>query len=148
MADRTWKILYVEDQTEMIDLIRLALRRRPIEVLGATSAKEAIECVRAERPDLVLLDLMMPEVDGWAVHREMREDPELRDIPIIIITARGSLEEREKGLRTPGIVEYIIKPFSPSELLVCIDRVLTNLDREATQGNGASGLSREGPNGS
>ncbi|HEY64886.1 MAG TPA: response regulator [Caldilineae bacterium] len=130
MAERTWRILYVEDQPEMIDLIRLALRHRPVEVMEANSAKEALELMRTRRPDLVLLDLMMPEVDGWAVHREMMADPQLKDVPIIIITARGSLEEREKGLRTPGVVDYFIKPFAPSQLIASIDRVLDRLSRK------------------
>lgn len=126
-AERKWRILYVEDQPEMVDLIELAFRQRPVEIIRATSAHQAIELLHRAPPDLVFLDLMMPEVDGWRVHREIVEDPALRHIPIIVITARGSPEEREKGLRMEGIVDYFIKPFSPSVLLASVDRVLAEL---------------------
>ncbi len=127
VAERKWRILYVEDEPEMIDLIELVFRQRPVEIVRATSALQAIELLHSAPPDLVLLDLMMPEIDGWRVHREIVSNPELCHIPIIVITARGNLEEREKGLRTAGIVDYFIKPFSPSALLASVDRVLADL---------------------
>jgi len=130
MTEYKWHVLYVEDQPEMIELIQLVLRSRSAEVRGAYSAAQAVEMLQKDPPDLVLLDLMMPEVDGWAVHRAMMADPRLRDIPIIVITARGSLQEREKGLRTEGIFDYLIKPFSPSELLVSVDRLLAHLSQK------------------
>ncbi len=130
-AERKWRILYVEDQSEMIDLIELAFRQRPVEIIRATSALQAIELLHKAPPDLVFLDLMMPEVDGWRVHREIVDSPALRHIPIIVITARGNPEEREKGLRTDGIVDYFIKPFSPSALLASVDRVLAGLPARA-----------------
>jgi CheY-like chemotaxis protein len=126
-AERRWRILYVEDEPEMIDLIELAFRHRPVEIVRATSALQAIELLHHAPPDLVFLDLMMPEVDGWRVHREIVETPQLCHIPIIVITARGNPEEREKGLRTPGIVDYFIKPFSPAALVASVDRVLAGL---------------------
>ncbi|MCS7220494.1 MAG: response regulator [Anaerolineae bacterium] len=129
-AERKWRILYVEDQPEMIDLIELAFRQRPVEIVRATSAPQAIELLHRSPPDLVFLDLMMPEVDGWRVHQEIVENPMLRHIPIIVITARGNPEEREKGLRMQGIVDYFIKPFSPSALLASVDRVLAGLSAQ------------------
>ena len=130
MSKGKWRILYVEDQAEMIDLMRVIMRSRPIEIIGATNAAEAIEVLHAHPPDLVLLDIMLPEVDGWAVHHEIINTPELQDIPIIVITARGSLEEQAEGLRMPGIADYIIKPFSPTELLASIDRILRQRERK------------------
>ncbi len=130
MTEYKWRVLYVEDQPEMVELIQLVLRSRSAEVRGAYSAAQAIEMLQKDPPDLVLLDLMMPEVDGWAVHHAMMADPRLRNIPIIVITARGSLQEREKGLRTEGIFDYFIKPFSPSELLVSVDRLLAHLSQK------------------
>ncbi|MCD6289277.1 MAG: response regulator [Anaerolineae bacterium] len=129
MSEKKWRILYVEDQAEMIDLMRVVVRSRPIEVIGAANAAEAIRILHTEPPDLVLLDIMLPEVDGWAVHHEIINTPELRDIPIIVITARGSLEEQEEGLRMPGVMDYIIKPFSPAELLASVDRILQQREK-------------------
>lgn len=133
MSDRVWRILYVEDQPEMIELIQLVLRQRPAQVIGATNVAEAIDILHREPPDLVLLDLMIPEVDGWAVHREIINDPKLSHIPVIVITARGSLYERDRGLHKPGVVDYIIKPFSPAVLLASIDRALANVSAAASQ---------------
>ncbi len=127
MTERKWRILYVEDEPEMIDLVRLVLRSLPVELIGAADAAEALEVLRNDPPDLVLLDLMIPEVDGWAIHREMQADSRLRDIPIIVITAWGNLEDREKGLNADGVVDYILKPFSTSDLLTSVNRALSNL---------------------
>ena len=131
MAERKWRILYVEDEPEMIDLVQLVLRTLPVEVIGASNANEALQALRAQPPDLVLLDLMIPEVDGWAIHREIQADPRLRHIPIIVITAWGNLEDREKGLHAAGVVDYILKPFSTSDLIASVSRVLRELAGEA-----------------
>ena len=126
MPDKKCRILYVEDQLEMIELMQLVLRQRPAQLIGATSVAQAIEILHNDPPDLVLLDIMIPEVDGWAVQSEIISNPALQHIPIIVITARGSLYERDRGLHREGVVDYIIKPFSPAALLVSIDRALAN----------------------
>src|SRR3989337_236285 len=90
MSDRTVKqILCIEDEPEMIDLIRLILGRRGFEVHGASGGTEGLKMVRESHPDLVLLDLMMPDMDGWEVYQQMKADPKLRDIPVVVVTAKA-----------------------------------------------------------
>jgi DNA-binding response OmpR family regulator len=118
------RILCIEDEPEMIDLIRLILNRRGFEVTGATSGKEGLEIAHKDLPDLVLLDLMMPVMDGWEVYQKMKADAELRDIPVIIVTAKAQSIDKVLGLHIAKVDDYISKPFSPQELLTSIENVL------------------------
>ena len=126
-------VVCVEDQPEMIDLIRLILERRGIRVVGAVGGQEGLEVVRRERPDLVILDLMMPEVDGYDVHRYIKADPELRDIPVVVVTAKARPIDKVLGLHIAKVDEYITKPFGPTELLDAVEKHLGRTDevREA-----------------
>ncbi len=85
----TKHILCIEDEPEMIDLIRLILGRRGFDVTGAAGGKAGLLAVRKELPDLVLLDLMMPDMDGWEVYQQMKADESTRHIPVIVVTATG-----------------------------------------------------------
>jgi DNA-binding response OmpR family regulator len=118
------RILCIEDETEMIDLIRLILSRRGYEVQGANGGKEGIELVRQEKPDLVLLDLMMPDMDGWEVYQQMKADEGTRDIPVIVVTAKAQSIDKVLGLHIAKVDDYIAKPFSPQELLTSVEEVL------------------------
>ncbi len=118
------RILCIEDETEMIDLIRLILGRRGYEVLGANGGREGIEMVRSEKPDLVLLDLMMPDMDGWEVYQQMKSDESTRHIPVIVVTAKAQSIDRVLGLHIAKVDDYIAKPFNPQELLASIENVL------------------------
>jgi two-component system response regulator VicR len=120
----TKMILCIEDEQEMIDLIRLILNRRGFEIRGANSGKEGLEIIRNDHPDLVLLDLMMPEMDGWEVYQQMKADETTRNIPVIIVTARAQSIEKVLGLHIAKVDDYIVKPFSPQELLASVDKVL------------------------
>jgi len=119
------KILCVEDEPEMIDLIRLILSRRGFETNGANGGKEGLEIIRREHPDLVLLDLMMPEMDGWEVYQQMKSDPATKDIPVIVVTAKAQSIDKVLGLHIAKVDDYITKPFSPQELLDSVDKVLS-----------------------
>jgi DNA-binding response OmpR family regulator len=118
------RILCIEDDPEMIDLIRLILERRGFVVDGAEGGKAGLEAVQANPPDLVLLDLMMPDMDGWDVHQKMRADAATRHIPIIVVTASAQSIDREFGLHIAKVDDYIVKPFSPQELLASVTRLL------------------------
>lgn len=117
-------ILCIEDEQEMIDLIRLILSRRGFEILGANGGKEGLEIVRKNHPDLVLLDLMMPEMDGWEVYQQMKADETTKDIPVIVVTAKAQSIDKVLGLHIAKVDDYIAKPFSPQELLASVDSVL------------------------
>jgi DNA-binding response OmpR family regulator len=117
-------ILCIEDEQEMIDLIRLILSRRGFEILGANGGKEGLEMIRKNHPDLVLLDLMMPEMDGWEVYQQMKADETTKDIPVIVVTAKAQSIDKVLGLHIAKVDDYIAKPFSPQELLASVDTVL------------------------
>jgi two-component system, OmpR family, response regulator VicR len=118
------RILCIEDDPEMIDLIRLILSRRGFEVKGASGGVEGLEMIKAEQPDLVLLDLMMPDMDGWEVYQQMRADERSKHIPVIVVTAKAQSIDKVLGLHIAKVEDYISKPFSPQELLNSVERIL------------------------
>lgn len=119
------KILCIEDEPEMIDLIRLILGRRGYEIHGAPGGVEGIRLVRELLPDLVLLDLMMPDMDGWEVYQQMKADPATRDISVIVVTAKAQNIDKVLGLHIAKVDDYIAKPFSPQELMDSVDKVFS-----------------------
>jgi two-component system response regulator VicR len=124
--DKTTKrILCIEDEPEMIDLIRLILGRRGFQVSGANGGMAGIKAVRSELPDLVLLDLMMPDMDGWEVYQQMKADEATRHIPVIVVTAKAQSIDKVLGLHIAKVDDYIAKPFSPQELLTSVEKALT-----------------------
>jgi len=118
------RILCIEDDPEMIELIRLILERRGFVVDGAEGGKAGLEAIRSAPPHLVLLDLMMPDMDGWDVYQKMKADDATSRIPVIVVTASAQDIDREFGLHIAKVDDYIVKPFSPQELLASVDRVL------------------------
>lgn len=114
------KILVVDDEPAVTDLLAYNLRKANYEVLSAANGREALNVARQARPDLILLDLMLPEIDGLDVCRELRKTS---DVPIIMITARGEEIDRVVGLEL-GADDYVSKPFSVRELMARIKAVL------------------------
>jgi two-component system response regulator VicR len=121
----TRKILCIEDEAEMIDLIRLILGRRGFEVIGANGGLEGLAKVRETSPDLVLLDLMMPDMDGWEVYQQMKAEEKTRSIPVIVVTAKAQNIDKVLGLHIAKVDDYIAKPFSPQDLLKSVENVLS-----------------------
>jgi DNA-binding response OmpR family regulator len=117
-------ILCIEDEEEMIELIAVILARHGYEVIGALGGRLGIEKVAQLKPDLVLLDLMMPELDGWGVLQRMRANNELQNIPVVIVTAKASELDRIFGLEIARVEGYITKPFGPQELVQTVQRAL------------------------
>jgi DNA-binding response OmpR family regulator len=117
-------ILCVEDEPEMIDLMRLILGRRGFEVKGANGGVEGLKMVRNEMPDLVLLDLMMPDMDGWEVYQQMKADDKTKNIPVIVVTAKAQSIDKVLGLHIAKVDDYITKPFSPQDLMNSVEKVL------------------------
>jgi DNA-binding response OmpR family regulator len=118
------KIVCVEDEPEMIELIQLILNRRGFEVLGAPGGKEGLKMVREILPDLVLLDLMMPDMDGWEVYQQMKSEEATRNIPVIIVTAKAQNIDKVLGLHIAKVDDYIAKPFGPQELIDSVEKIL------------------------
>jgi len=124
MSDKI-RILYIEDESEMIELIRMVLELEGFEVLTAGRGLDGLELIKQQKPDLVLLDLMMPDISGWEVYRRMKADKELVHIPVIIVTAKAQSIDKALGLHVAKVDDYVIKPFGPQELVASINRVLT-----------------------
>ena len=118
------RILCIEDEPEMIDLIRLILGRRGFDVHGATGGVEGARLVRELLPDLVLLDLMMPDMDGWEVYQQMKADISTRNIPVIVVTAKAQNIDKVLGLHVAKVDDYIAKPFGPQELTDSVEKIL------------------------
>ncbi|WP_163139062.1 response regulator, partial [Arhodomonas sp. KWT] len=116
-------ILIVEDEAPIREMIAMGLGRAGFEVRHAESAEDAEAAMRLARPDLVLLDWMLPGQSGLDFARGLKRRPDFRDIPIIMLTARGEEEDRVRGLDT-GADDYISKPFSPREVIARIKAVL------------------------
>jgi two-component system phosphate regulon response regulator PhoB len=117
------RILVVEDEEDLLELVEYNLRKAGHRVLAVTTGEAGLLAARAERPDLVLLDLMLPGVDGFQVCRLLRRDAATRDVPIVMLTARGEDADVVKGLEL-GADDYVTKPFSPKVLLARVAAVL------------------------
>lgn len=121
------KILIVEDERDIADLVGFNLERAGYSVLKAHDGITGAELAIHERPDLVILDLMLPGKDGYGVFKEIRRDSRSRDIPVIMLTARAQTEDRIQGLEA-GADDYLTKPFSPKELMLRVQAVLKRSD--------------------
>jgi len=120
----TIRVVCVEDEPEMIDLIRLILGRKGYEVIGAHGGMAAMQIIQEQMPDVILLDLMMPDMDGWEVYQKLKADDDVKNIPVIVVTAKAQSIDKVLGLHIAKVDDYISKPFSPQELLDSIDQIL------------------------
>ncbi len=119
-------VLVVEDEQDVVDLLRYNLSRAGLTVIIALDGLEGLRQAREQRPDVILLDLMLPEMTGEQVCRELKADGETAGIPVIMLTAKGETEQRVEGLEL-GVDDYITKPFSPKELVLRVQAVLRRL---------------------
>jgi two-component system phosphate regulon response regulator PhoB len=121
------RILIVEDERDINDLIGFNLQRAGYEVIKAYDGLEGTELALRERPDLILLDLMIPGRDGYGVFRELRRDSRTSNTPVIMLTARAQTEDRIQGLEA-GADDYLTKPFSPKELMLRVQAILKRVE--------------------
>lgn len=117
------RVLVVEDEADLVTLLRYNLEKEGFDVAATADGEEALLLVEERPPDLILLDWMVPMVSGIEVCRRLRRNPETRDIPVIMLTARGEEDDRVRGLNA-GADDYITKPFSPGELVARVHAVL------------------------
>jgi CheY-like chemotaxis protein len=109
-------VVCIEDEPDIIDLIQLALAQHGVNLVGVLGGREGLDAIRQLKPDLVLLDLMMPDIDGWQVYQRMKADEALRDIPVMVITVLDPYWSAKQGLDLSGVHGYVTKPFVPQEL--------------------------------
>ena len=126
MDVRRKRIVCIEDEQEMIELVKHILERHDYEVIGAVGGKIGLEKIAETKPDLVLLDLMMADMDGWEVYQKMKASDSTRHIPVIVVTAKALSIDRVLGLHVARVDDYITKPFGPQQLLNSVQKVLSN----------------------
>jgi DNA-binding response OmpR family regulator len=122
------RVLVIDDEAPIRLLCRVNLEAEKMEVLEASDGPTGLDLARGERPDVILLDVMMPGLDGWRVAERLIEDPETQEIPIIFLTARAEFRDRARGLDIGG-VDYVTKPFNPVELADLVRELLGRLER-------------------
>jgi two-component system alkaline phosphatase synthesis response regulator PhoP len=122
------KVLVIDDEAPIRLLCRVNLEAEGMEVVEAADGPTGLDQARSEQPDVILLDVMMPGIDGWRVAEELLDDAETMTIPIIFLTARAEFRDRARGLDIGG-VDYVTKPFNPLELAPLVRRLLERLDR-------------------
>jgi len=120
----TARVLCIDDEPGVVELVSLILKSQNIQVDGAHSGTEGLKAMRIDPPDAVLLDVMMPEMDGWEVYKRMRTDDNLKNIPVIIVTARNSSFEEIIARERTGVSDYVTKPFLPNDLRKSLAKVL------------------------
>ena len=122
------KILIVDDEKQLVSLVRLHMEMSGYEVLSASDGEEALAVAKRDKPDLMILDLMLPKIDGWEVCKRLRTESKAGNIPVIMLTARSETEDKLKGFEC-GADDYITKPFSPRELVARVKRVLARAEK-------------------
>ena len=109
--------MVVDDEPDTVELVTLILESEGHKVMPAYGGREALEILKSAKPDLILLDIMMPDIDGWTVYESVRENDETKDIPVVMLTAKAQSIDKMIGLHVVGVDEYITKPFGHRELI-------------------------------
>ena len=122
------KILIAEDERDIRDLVAFTLRFAGYEVVAAANGEEAVQLAPRENPDLILMDVRMPRMTGYEACRVMKADPNLRDIPVVFLSAKGQESEIQTGLDA-GAEEYLLKPFAPDQLTDRVKSILSKFGK-------------------
>ena len=118
------KILIADDEEDVKIVIQLFLESKGYEIATAYDGLDAIDRAREEKPDMIILDVMMPVIDGFEVCKRLKADAELKDIPVVMLSASAHAESRERGLEA-GAIDYLVKPFEPDKLEKVVQKVLS-----------------------
>lgn len=127
------KILIADDDPTIIMLLKVNLEMEGYEVMVATDGRQALEMAATRKPDIILLDIMMPNMDGWTAKTRLAGSKETADIPVIFLSARAQAADIKKGYDL-GVAEYITKPFDPTDLINTITEVLNGNHRRVHEG--------------
>ena len=128
----TERILIVDDQREIVDLTEMVLGDAGFETVGVSSGVDALDHLARQRFDLVLLDINMPEMDGWETLRLLRADHDLDDVPVVMFSVKGELHDKVAGMQE-GATDYITKPFVVDQLLERVERILESAHGAAAE---------------
>ena len=128
MNDGVTRVLVIDDEAPIRLLCRVNLEAEGMDVLEAADGRSGLDLARDQQPDVILLDVMMPGLDGWRVAEELLDDDRTRGIPIIFLTARAEFRDRARGLDIGG-VDYVTKPFNPLDLAQLVRGLLERIDR-------------------
>jgi DNA-binding response OmpR family regulator len=118
------KIVYVEDDRDMVELVTTILNKRGFKIIGVTDSTKALTVIKKEKPAMILLDLMLPVIDGWEIYQKLKKNQDTKSIPVIIITAKTETIDRILGLKIAKADGYICKPFRLQELIESIESSL------------------------
>ncbi|NER37587.1 MAG: response regulator transcription factor [Oscillatoria sp. SIO1A7] len=135
------RLLLIDDDPNLILLVKDYLEFRGYEVIAAENGRKAMDILQEEIPDMIICDVMMPEMDGYAFVKQIREDPNINWIPVLFLSAKGQSQDRVKGLNT-GADVYMVKPFEPEELVAQVESSLKQYKRVLDSGKN---VSRGGP---
>ena len=124
------KILITDDDPVILKLLQVNLEMEGYEVISAEDGEQALQKARANKPDLIILDIMMPKMDGITARQALLEMPDLKDTPVIFLSARAQLADIQKGYEA-GVTEYVTKPFDPLDLLGIIEQILAGTYKRA-----------------
>ncbi|HLF27443.1 MAG TPA: response regulator [Anaerolineae bacterium] len=124
MAGKKYRVVWIEDDPELLRLGRLILSHKGYEVVTVNDSRAGYEIILREQPDAILLDLMMPEVDGWDVYNQIKATPELRNTPVIVVTAKAQAADKALALHLAKVDGYLTKPYEQSQLLDLLNEVL------------------------
>jgi DNA-binding response OmpR family regulator len=123
-ANRPYKVLIIEDEPDIMELVQVTLTNEHYELLPAIDGEQGLELAMSQKPDLVLLDIMLPKMDGYEICRRLKSNPATARIPVLMLTAFGQKREIEEGFKVKAD-DYIVKPFEPLALRERIRRFLT-----------------------
>jgi len=115
------KVLVVDDEPQFVDMVKMRLEANGYEVISASNGNEGLKSAKQHRPDVILLDIIMPEKDGYTMLRELRGDEQIRHIPVIVVTVKPSMKDL---FEIEGVRDYIVKPFETEELLLRVKKAL------------------------
>lgn len=124
MAETKYRVVWIEDDRELLRLGYFILSHNDFEVVTVSDSREGLATIRREKPDVVLLDLMMPDVEGWEIYNKVKADSNLKDIPIIVVTAKAHAVDKVMALHLAKVDGYLVKPYEQSQLLDILHQVL------------------------
>jgi len=134
MASPKYRVVWIEDDPELLRLSQIVLSYKGYEVVPVSDSREGMNVIVREKPDVIILDLMMPDVDGWAIYNQIRANPELKHTPVVVVTAKAQAADKALALHLAKVDGYLTKPYEQSQLLDMLSRVL---ERHAQRESGS-----------